>query len=235
MRLYKLLFSFGLLALTTLLTPGLCSASSIAYTVSVNTSFVSGTTGYIDMEFNPGVPASQPATANVVDLYTNGTLNGFTDPTNTLTGITGDVTGMLPQMVTFDNGQTTNDYAEQIKFGSYIQFYLFLSGSAIDNPNGAGGGSFFLDFYDGNFNQLLTDSFGVLQVNINGDGTATAITFPYAGNGGNPVVSLSGVPEPSTLLLFAGALPLLAFCVYRKVRQPSGAWSTEARNRQAAA
>ena len=184
------------------LVPALCSAD-VTYSVSVDTNFpdITGNSGYIDLQFNPSTLATQLANAFVSGFSTDGTLMPF----DMFSGPVGDVSGMLPGTLTFDNGQTDNEYTQPITFGTYIQFDLTLSGDALHNPNGDGGGSFYLDFFDSSGNMLLADNSEALEIDINPDASLSVTTFPLAENGENPVVSISAVPEPSTLLLLAGA------------------------------
>jgi hypothetical protein len=191
------------------------------YTVTVDTSSQGGNYGYLDMEFNPSSNNTQPANANVAGFETDGALNP-TDPNN---GTIGDASGLLPGVVSFDNGQSTNDYFEGITFGNIIVFDLFLFGPAVGNTaNGQGGGTFFLDFLnEGMSSQLFTNSPSdepVLTVTINGDGTTTAQTFPSA-NSGPPVVTLSGpfqvsLPEPGTIPLLGAGMAGLALLAHRR-------------------
>ena len=52
--------------------------AAVAYYVTVNTSSVSGTTGFINFQFNPGNSGSQAATANIAE-FTGGSFIGVAD------------------------------------------------------------------------------------------------------------------------------------------------------------
>jgi hypothetical protein len=201
---------FAVLLSIALIGPLICSANEIQYVVTVDTTSAAGTSGYIDLQFNPNPAATQSANADVAQFSANGVL----DPTNITSG--GNVSGTLPGTVTFDNGQTTNEYTEALLFGTTISFHLDLYGDALSNPNGDGGGTFTLDFLDSSGNYLFTadpsSDVPVFTVDVNGDGYTTAATYPSSPSGGPPVVTFSGpasVPEPSTVGLIAGALPVL--------------------------
>lgn len=220
MRRHKLLLSTTLLALCGFLAPAaFADSATIQYAITVNTTSALLTDGYIDFQFNPGPFTTQPANADVANFFTDGVLNPA-DPNN---GTVGEVSGMLPGTVTLINSETTNEYTEAMTFGTTITFDLDLYGPAVSNPNGEGGGTFTLDFFNDNgylFTADSQDDVPVFTVDINGDGTTTAQTYPSEDNG-PPVVTFSGptfVPEPSSLLLLSGGLLALAFIGLRRRR-----------------
>jgi hypothetical protein len=178
-------------------------ANPLSYLVTINTSAVTGTSGNLDLQFNPGVlPGTQLATASVQSFSTNGTLGTAT--------LTGNVTGTLPGTLLFDNQTAFNDDFQAIVFGNSIQFDLILSGPAVLAPDGTSvaGSSFGIGLWDSTgLNPLLTaDPNGFAGiVNINLDGTATTSTF-LTNTGGLPVVTFTpvvtpAVPEPGSILL----------------------------------
>src|ERR1700679_2721383 len=78
-------------------------ADVITYYVTVDTSSISGTSGSIDFNFNPGPLVTQAASLQILGFASNGSLvscaanvQGFCP--------TGDVAGTLPSTLTFDNG-----------------------------------------------------------------------------------------------------------------------------------
>jgi hypothetical protein len=214
MRLHKLYLSTGLLALMGLAGPLAFadSTSSVQYMVTVNTTSILGDDGYIDFQMNPTAMPTQAANADVANFFTVGVL----DPAAPYSGTSGEVSGMLPGTVTLTNSETTNEYTEGMTpFGRTITFDLDLYGPALSNPNGEGGGSFYLSFLDPNGNPLLTTSpqGDALEIDINGNGT-TSVGYQ------SPEVTLSGpefVPEPGSmaLLLFGG---LAAFATLGRMR-----------------
>jgi hypothetical protein len=213
MRLNNIYLSIGLLTFCGLTGPTAFAdpMPNVEYMVTVNTSSQELQSGYIDFQFNPGAMTTQAANADVANFMTDGVL----DPAAPDNGSVGEVSGMLPGTVTLMNSENPNEYTEGMTFGTTITFDLVLYGPAINNPNGDGGGSFFLDFFDDNGNTLFTNNPEgfVLEVDVNPDGSTTATTFPDE-NGGPSVVTLSGpvfVPEPSSMaLLLCGGLAAFA-------------------------
>jgi hypothetical protein len=189
--------------------------ADVIYGVTVDTSSQLGNGGYIDLQFDPSSFTTQPANAAVTNFSTDGTLDTFGD--DPFDGTSGNVSGTLPGTVSFDNGTTTNEYTQGITFGNTISFHLDLSGPAIDLPNGDGGGSFFLTFYDPSGDPLLTNNPNgpAFEVDVNGDGSTTPTAFANA-DGGPSVVTYAGptevtpTPEPSMVLLLAGGLAAMA-------------------------
>jgi hypothetical protein len=201
------------------------AAGPVVYHVTVNTSSVSGTSGFLEMQFNPGAVSTQLATATVSSFNGGGGTLGSADPN------IGDVGGTLPGSLTFINDQALNDYFQGFTFGSGLSFVLTLDGPAITSPNGiaTAGSTFALSFFDSAVTPILTNQ-GALSgaagmVDINVDGTTTATAFP---NGTAPsVVTFAApglVPEPSTLALLASGVLLIGFGVARRRhsnRQPA--------------
>jgi hypothetical protein len=205
MRLNKIHLSIALLALGGLAGPtAFADSSSVQYQVTVNTSSELAQTGYIEIQFNNGPLATQPANADVANFFTDGVL--IPPGTNT-----NESSGMLPGTVTQDNSTSFDDYIEEMTFGTTITFTLDFYGPAISNPNGEGGGSWFLDFLnsDQSAYYFTNNPYGFAgEVDINPDGTTTATAYPNE-NGGPSDVTFSGpefVPEPGSmaLLLFGG-------------------------------
>jgi hypothetical protein len=191
-------------------------AGSVTYDVTVDTSSLGGTSGYIDSQFNPGGSGAAAATATVTGFSPGGSLQSAA-PFN---GISGSVSGMLPGTLTFTNNTAFNDYFEGFSYGGTISFALTLSGPAVGS-SGAVGSSFAFSLYDstGSIPLLTTDPNGsVLTMNINADGSTTALTFPQSPTDSTPVATATlvstTVPEPSTLLLAATLVP--AALAYRR-------------------
>ncbi len=197
---------------------GSARANPLSYLVTINTSAVTGTSGNLDLQFNPGVlPGTQSATASVQSFSTNGSLGTAT--------LTGDVTGTLPGPLSFDNQTAFNDDFQAMVFGNSIQFDLILSGPAVLAPDGTSvsGSSFGIGFWDSTgLHPLLTsDPNGFAGiVNINLDGSGTTSTF-LTNTGGPPVVTVTPevitfVPEPGSMLLFGTGVMAIVGLVRRQ-------------------
>jgi hypothetical protein len=169
--------------------------------VTIDTSSVSGTYGYVDLEFNPGNSTTQAATAGILNFEPAGMLDGTSIQTS------GDFLGTLPGPLTAVNDTAYNDYFEGLTFGSVLSFMLTLSGPAISDPNGTStaGTTFGVGFYDASQNSILTgDSSGfAAEVNINLDGSTTPTVFDSA-SGGPSVATIQAVPEPASFGLVGG-------------------------------
>src|SRR5437879_7504439 len=93
----------GLFTISILFAASLAWADPITYDVSVNTSAISGTSGSLEFQFNPGGLDTQAASLQILNFTSDGTLAGSP-------AVTGDVSGTLPGTLTFDNGAFFNDY-----------------------------------------------------------------------------------------------------------------------------
>ena len=191
------------------------TAGPITYQVTIDTSSISGGSGYfLDLQLNPGDPSSQPLTA-LISLFDlgGGSLAG-------LPSVIGDVTGTLPASLTFVNDSFLNDYYQGFTAGASITFLLTLSGLAIDSPNGTAtaGSSFGVSLYDVDNNPILTSDPGGLlgQINLGLDGQPTVLTNPAQVVGGPSAITFtpqeqppSSVPEPATAVLLCSAAAAL--------------------------
>jgi hypothetical protein len=197
------------------------AAGPISYQVSVDTSSVSGNSGFLNFEFDPGDLSSQLATATMSNF--TGIALQLSNPGN---AVTGDITGTLPGTVTFVNDQDFNDYFVGATYSSGFSFLLTLSGPAIDTPNGTStaGSTFFISLTDdtGDIN-ILPPSGPAGQVDINLDGTTTPTAFPSDADRDPSVVSFSlqAVPEPGSLTLLMGGILAAAGWRLRRGRRSS--------------
>jgi hypothetical protein len=185
------------------------SATPITYNVTVNTSSISGTNGSLDFVFNPGPNTTQAASLQILSFASNGTLVSCAANVQTYCP-TGDVTGILPSTLTFDNGTGFNDYFGGFRFGSTISFQVSLFGPALSAPDGmsTSGSAFAFSMFSDAAGAVpvltsdTTDGFA-FTVNVNLDGTTTA-TNSSTQTAVAPVTS-SGTPEPSSFVLMGAA------------------------------
>jgi hypothetical protein len=174
------IFMFGVLVLAC---SGLASAASsgpVTYSVVIDTSSIGGAggaVGSLDMNFNPGLFATQAASLRIVNLAGDGTLAASSSAI-------GDVSGALPGALTFDNGTPFNDSFQGFTFGTTILFSFTLFGPALSSPDGVStsGSTFgFSMFSDAAGTQPVlttdtTDGFAFV-VDVNLDGTTTVTNF----------------------------------------------------------
>jgi len=229
-------FSFLALALA-----GLCvwpaTADTVSYVVTVNTTSLNGTYGYIEIQMNPGSFQSAPVDANVVDFQ--GATTNTSDPNNYVAGTvigsldSGDLllSNYAPPSTPTVNSQPS-DYVEGVNFTSnQISFLLTLSGTGVPPAGTQSGSQFVVDFLDaGESNYLLTTDptasnapappnydpdwyAGVVDV----DPVTGAVT-PNGSGGGVNAVTFSAVPEPSFALPVLAACALIAVSARRRRR-----------------
>jgi hypothetical protein len=77
--------------------------AAMVYDITVNSSSVASTAGYLDVQFNPGQSTGAPQAIATISQFVlgGGALSGATPPD-------GDVTGSLPGVVVFGNGSLFN-------------------------------------------------------------------------------------------------------------------------------
>jgi len=207
-------------------------ASTITYDFTMNTSSLLGTSGILDMQFNPGGNGPYDATgvATVSGFQTDGMLVAEDPYTTSFPGgggelASGNVTGTLTAPVTFTAGPTSllNEYAQQITFGTELSFQLTLSGQAVSSsicPASPPPGStcsapeFFIDFLDSTASTFLfTDDptgsspTGWIVGGVQESPNTSTMPFTSPGPGAGPSdLILSGLPEPGTYILLATGL-----------------------------
>jgi hypothetical protein len=196
----------------------LCAATAMRadiYTVTINTSSISGTSGSLDFNFNPGPFVTQAASLQILKFASDGTLAG--SPI-----LTGDVSGALPGTLTFDNGSGFNDYFEGFTFGNTLAFNVSLYGPALSSPDGtstSGSAFAFSMFSDaaGTIPVLTTDTTDgfAFIVNVNLDGTTAPTNYSPETQ---ISTSVSATPEPSDIGLSVILAALIAFLLTSKYR-----------------
>lgn len=199
--------------------------ADIEYAVTVDTTSVTGQSGYLDMEFNGNSLPAQEADLSVTNFSTDGVVTY--NPADTNQGLYGpNASGSLtapPNSLSFDNQSTSNGYTVGITFGTTINFDLTFSGPAFDSPDGTASGIYQLDFFDPTVTYFLltNDPYATTQypgdyrdfnagiVEVNPDGTVTPIAYPNLGGGASAVTFTQVVPEPASLSILAVPIAML--------------------------
>jgi hypothetical protein len=190
---------FGLLPSTIAL-----AGNQTFYSVVVDTSTISGTTGFLDFQFVPSSPLSQFAFAEILN-FQGGSL--MPPPS-----IVGDVSGILPGILVLNNDTPANSYSEGFIFGQNILFDLLLAGPAVSNP---GPLPFSSIFGFGVLNSAgvpeLTSSptAQLFTVSVNPGGTTTVDTS-------SPFVIVT--PEPASVLLFFTVVAAIGLIFGRRAK-----------------
>lgn len=203
-------------------------AAPLTFTVTVNTASLSGASGFLNLQFNPGGAGAQTATLRVNDLM----LIGGTTLASTAEVI-GNVTGVLPGAVTIANSTSFNDLFQRINFGSGFSFDITLLGAELDAPsNGNLGSSFGLSLFaaDAVTPLLTTDRNGtLLTIQVNPNGTTSVRTFGDGAGGGSVVTVAAPVPEPATLMLSSIGCAGLATVLRRKRKREAASFQLRGR------
>jgi hypothetical protein len=158
------------------------------FAITVNTSSLQGTSGYLDFQFNPGNPPVDAASATIMNFTTDGTL------TAALPNI-GDVSGALPGQVVINNTQGLNEYTQGFTYGSFFDVFVNLTIPTISGT-ATGGSSFTLDAQDSNFNSLL-GGFPAVEIDLDATTGQPSIT----NNSGGAAAVTNVTPEPDSLWL----------------------------------
>ncbi len=192
---------FRTLLLCLLCTP---AAHAEMYQVTVDTSLLAGTAGYVDFQLNPADISSPGATADVANLQGSLTLLATPD-------VAGDVIGVLPGAITLTNSTAFNDYFQSVQFGSSFSFLLDIGGDFLTQASLLGT-SFALSLYaaDGFSPLLSTDTSGALVIFELANQAVTYQTF--ADINGAHSAQVSAVPLPAAAwLLLSGLLGMGRF------------------------
>jgi hypothetical protein len=168
------------------------------YEISVNTSSLIGTIGYLDFIFNPGAGPVDPASATLSGFASDGTLTG--------PSYIGDVSGALPGAVTINDTDVDNDYTEGFVYGTYFDIFVDLDIPDISD-DAQSGDSFYLTLFDSNFDPLIGegDIGQLVEIDLDTNGNPTVQNF----SDGNASVTPTTTPEPASLLLLATGLGAL--------------------------
>lgn len=179
------------------------AAHAAAFLITVDTSSLNPTTGYLVLDYS-----RQNAQSSVAAItgFTGASLGAALPPLGT---VSGDLT-TDDLLLTATNPGSNYAIAANFNTNSFA-FLLSIYGPAIDTPdNGADGTTFSVQMFDPTFsNGLLTLDGVVGQINIAGDGTITTDGLGFT-SFGDPV------PEPSTFLTMAAGVAALAFISRRR-------------------
>jgi hypothetical protein len=197
---------------------GPVAAASINYVITLNTSSLAGTSGYLDLQFNPGTIPGTPGAQAKTTLFSTDSVLHADDP---MTGPIGNVTGALPGDLTFLNTTMFNDYFQKMTFGDSGIFNVSFSGDFLTASSG-NHSAFSVSFYDeSGLNPLFSShpSGAVLIIDLppggGGDGTTPSNGGPVATIINPSVASLTVVPLPTSAVLFATGLSFFVIAFSR--------------------
>lgn len=184
----------------------LSSHSAVADTwyVNVDTSTLSGQSGWLDFQFNPADAFAPAASATIMSFSSTGLMQP-------MPLVSGDVSGSLDGTLTLGNGQDFNGWLQGFTFGTVISFRVDIN---VPTPNASGSGSAFsLSLYDSSYNSLLADPNWGASLVINASDSGMMNVLAQA-----PSVSLSAspVPEPDMAASLLAGLGLVGFAVRRR-------------------
>lgn len=170
--------------------------AAVSYHVDVNTPLLAGTSGYLDLQWNPGTAAAPLAEAALSDFAADATLQPGAQ-------INGAVAGLLPGPLEFSNTAVLNAYLQPVVYGQALQFDLTLDATDAGSPEV--GTLFSLALLDQNLESLLAnDPSGiVLGIDFNTGGSNVLVLE-------SEVVTLVAVPLPAPFgMLFWGVAALV--------------------------
>lgn len=181
---------------------GSVHAAVVDYGVTLNTSALTGTSGFLDLQFNPGTLPGTPGAQATISLFSSDAVLQNVGPANA----TGNVTGALPGGLVFQNTTQFNDFFQQLTFGQSISFHVNFSGAFVTAGSG-NNSAFSVSLYDADSVTPLLSSdpsgaVAILDLSPGGGITSTIL---------NPsVASIAAVPLPAAAVLFPTGLSLLA-------------------------
>jgi hypothetical protein len=181
------------LGLSATLLAGGARAELITYQIQVNTSGLTGTTGYLDFEFNPGSMPYDTGSATITGFTGDGTFGAALPDV-------GAVSGTLPGTLTIDDTDATNDYTQAYTYGTFFDVSVTLDIPTVSGT-AFGGHDFTLDVEDSGFNSLLSSSFPAVEIDLNATTGAPTVTNNTSSVSANGYATVSSAPEPATFAL----------------------------------
>jgi hypothetical protein len=183
----------------------------LTYTVNVDTTSIATTSGYLDLQFNPGGSGALAAGAFVTQ-YSGG--SGFS-----VFFQNGDASGSLPGDLTFDNATPLNELTFGLTYGMSLSFDVTLSGVAL-GASAPDGSTFAATLFDDGGNPY-SDGPATATITIDPNAATTAAVYPpIGGTGPTATVTLVSAPEPSTMAL--AGLGMAALMGWYQVRRRAG-------------
>ncbi len=148
------------------------------YQVTIDTSELSGSPGFIRVQFNPAMsPPDRGAVVQLTDFDSDGVFSG--DPE-----YVGGAQGSLLSVVSLRNESLLNQFTQAIQFGSLVTFDVLISDDAVFGMNSHMlGNRFSVQLFDADATtpQLTTDSSGaVVSIDLNSDRSVSARVYPDA-------------------------------------------------------
>jgi hypothetical protein len=202
MKLLKSFFLRAMLALAVACGAGPVLAST-TYHVSIDTSTLSGQSGYLDFLFL-GLGNATAATAQLSKLSGNFTSSSFA---------LGDASGSTASGIAIANGSAWNEFGIWANFGALYAFDVSFDLA----PDLAAGTTLSVALLDDQFAYLGTS--GDIVTFALQPGLADTVTADSQ----FAAVSISPVPEPSSVLLMIAGMLLLAGVAWRRSRAVPGA------------
>jgi PEP-CTERM motif len=228
----------GLLSCTVAGWPSVSRAGSLSYLVTVDSTGISGLSGFLETQLATAAPPATPSvTATIGSVSTDGIVGA-------VTFTAGDVSGSFsstPLTLANDTASSSitglSDVQQAFTYGTTLSFVLTLSGSEVMSGNSATpftGTVFTFILEDANQNGLNSgplfpgEAFDI-YVNPGGGSLMVAPNDPYLAGGpvpgfapaaeGDPSVTIApfSVPEPSSFVLL-GLGTLILFSRYRRAR-----------------
>ena len=177
--------------------------ASLSYEVTVNTSSLVGTSGYLYLQYDV-LNKPVASTATVSSFSTDGLLATQNDTVDVVNG--SKVTGTLPGNVVFANTNTINDYNHAITFGSTLSFMVSFASTPAANTSAVSTFSLGL-FGDAYGSSALLNTAGVnysvpgtvAMINLNNDGSTSTTSLDSS-------TEVTPTPIPAAIYLLGSGL-----------------------------